>query len=158
MTSKKWFELENDLTVWPSLFLIQSELTLLLPLERRLAKCAPPIPSCMLFSPTMPWGSVHLSVNMVSLKYDLIRFYRFPAETQKHTFCVSLVSSVGFSYKILLQILYIHILCIHKQKHYETDWKLSRLDWTVLERWQIFNLFVFSMSWRVQIVLMFMHV
>lgn len=44
------------------------------------------------FPPTMPWGSVHLSVNMVSLKCDLIRLklYLFPAGT--HGRLLSLVS------------------------------------------------------------------
>lgn len=85
--------MENYQTIFLSSSFILS-LTPSLPLKRRLAKCAPPIPSCMLFSPTMPWGFVHLSVNMVSLKYDLIRLklYLFPAGTRKHSLVLAPVS------------------------------------------------------------------
>ena len=60
--------------VWDNIMLILlngGSISLSLSLKMRLAKCSPPIPSCMLLSPTMPRGSVHLSVNMGSLKCDL---------------------------------------------------------------------------------------
>lgn len=49
-----------------------SELNAVAPSQKEVSQMCPSYPIMHAVFPTMPWGSVHLSVNMVSLKYDLI--------------------------------------------------------------------------------------
>lgn len=132
-----WLEIHGKLSDNIALSILYSEFNAVAPSKRRLAKCAPPIPSCMLFSPTMPWGSVHLSVNMVSLKYDLIRLYLFPAGTHKFNILFSLQYRNGFSrITYILEYMIYNIICgvlnINKYKKFLLAY--CQMDWITTEQ------------------------